>query len=119
MTHFSTDISKMILKCTVSVFAILMMVVAGCTKKQAVVMPPVKVNVVKAIQGDVPLYEDFVAQVYGQSDVGIRSRVEGWVVSVNFREGSAVKKGSLLYVIDDAQYKTRVDREASDLVRSQ
>ncbi|HEV8513658.1 MAG TPA: efflux RND transporter periplasmic adaptor subunit [Cyclobacteriaceae bacterium] len=119
MTHFSTDISKMILKCTVSVFAILMMVVAGCAKKQAVVMPPVKVNVVKAIQGDVPLYEDFVAQVYGQSDVGIRSRVEGWVISVNFREGSSVKKGTLLYVIDDAQYKTRVDREASDLVRSQ
>src|SRR6478736_3762521 len=95
-----------------------LIILAGCAKKQAVVMPPVKVNVVKAIQGDVPLYEDFVAQVYGESDVDIRARVEGWVTRVNFKEGSAVKKGDLLYVIDDSQYKTRVDREASDLARS-
>lgn len=89
---------------------------AACGKKtETVVLPPAKVNVVKAIQNDVPLYEDFVAQVYGESDVDIRSRVEGWVTSVNFKEGSAVKKGDLLYVIDDIQYKTRVDREASDL----
>jgi membrane fusion protein, multidrug efflux system len=94
---------------------ILIGTVAGCGKKEAVSLPPVKVNVVKAVQNDVPLYEDFVAQVYGESDVEIRSRVEGWVTSVNFKEGSAVKKGDLLYVIDDIQYKTRVDREASDL----
>ncbi|MEQ1587586.1 MAG: efflux RND transporter periplasmic adaptor subunit [Cyclobacteriaceae bacterium] len=88
----------------------------ACGKKtETVALPPVKVNVVKAIQNDVPLYEEFVAQVYGESDVDIRSRVEGWVTSVNFKEGSAVKKGDLLYTIDDIQYKTRVDREASDL----
>jgi membrane fusion protein, multidrug efflux system len=89
---------------------------AACSKKTEIVtLPPVKVNVVKAIQNDVPLYEDFVAQVYGESDVEIRSRVEGWITSVNFKEGSAVKKGDLLYTIDDIQYKTRVDREASEL----
>lgn len=92
------------------------LVLVACGKKtETVALPPVKVNVVTAIQNDVPLYEDFVAQVYGESDVEIRSRVEGWVTSVNFKEGSAVKKGDLLYTIDDIQYKTRVDREASDL----
>jgi len=94
-------------------------VCAGCSKEKATVaLPPVKVNVVKAIVEDVPLYEDFVAQTYGLSDVEIRARVEGWVTSVNFKEGSAVKKGDLLYVVDDVQYKTRVDREASELARS-
>ncbi len=89
---------------------------AGCGKKtETAALPPVKVNVVKAIANDVPLYEDFVAQVFGESDVNIRSRVEGWITSVNFKEGSAVKKGDLLYVIDDIQYKTRVDRDASQL----
>lgn len=87
----------------------------ACKKAETIAPPPVKVNVVKAIQNDVPLYEDFVAQVYGESDVEIRSRVEGWVTSVNFKEGSAVKKGDLLYTIDDIQYKTRVDREESEL----
>jgi membrane fusion protein (multidrug efflux system) len=88
---------------------------ASCKQTEIVVPPPVKVNIVTAVQQDVPLYEDFVAQVYGESDVDIRSRVEGWVISVNFKEGTAVKKGDLLYTIDDIQYKTRVDREASEL----
>lgn len=91
------------------------LIITACSKTEMVAPPPVKVNVVKAIQNDVPLYEDFVAQVYGESDVEIRSRVEGWVTSVNFKEGSAVKKGDLLYTIDDIQYKTRVDREVSEL----
>ena len=97
----------------------MVLLVSGCgSKNQQVALPPVKVNVVKAIANNVPLYEDFVAQVHGESDVDIRSRVEGWVTSVNFKEGSVVKKGDLLYVIDDVQYQTRVDREASELARA-
>jgi membrane fusion protein, multidrug efflux system len=91
----------------------------GCSKQTEVVLPPVQVNVVKAIQEDVPLYEDFVAQVYGQSDVDIQSRAEGWVTSVNFKEGSMIRKGDLLYIIDDVQYKIKVDREASALTGAQ
>jgi membrane fusion protein (multidrug efflux system) len=98
---------------------VLVLALAACGKKsETVSLPPVKVNVVKAVQDDVPLYEEFVAQTFGMSDVDIRSRVEGWVTSVNFKEGSAVKKGQLLYVVDDVQYQTRVDREASELTRA-
>jgi membrane fusion protein (multidrug efflux system) len=92
----------------------------GCGKKtETVVLPPIKVNVVKAIQQDVPLYEEFVAQVYGSADVDIRARVEGWVTSMNFKEGSKVKKGDLLYVIDDIEYKNKVDYQLSELTRAQ
>lgn len=97
------------------VILLLALAVSGCGKKETVTLPPIKVNVVKAIEKDVPLYEDFVAQVFGLSDVDIRARVEGWVTSVNFKEGSRVKKGDLLYIIDDVQYQTRVDRQASEL----
>jgi membrane fusion protein (multidrug efflux system) len=45
--------------------------------------------------------------------------VEGWVTAVSFKEGTSVKKGDLLYIIDDVQYQTRVDREASELARAQ
>jgi membrane fusion protein (multidrug efflux system) len=98
---------------------LLSLAVSACgTKTETVVLPPVKVNVVKAIQNDVPIYEDFVAQVYGQSDVDIRARVEGWVTAMKFKEGSRVRKGDLLYIIDDSQYQTRVDGEASNLARA-
>jgi membrane fusion protein (multidrug efflux system) len=98
---------------------LLTFVLAGCGKeKETAAPPPVKVNVAKVIVQDVPLYEEFVAQTFGLSDVDIRARVEGWVISVNFKEGSAVKKGDLLYIVDDVQYKTRVDRESSELARA-
>jgi membrane fusion protein (multidrug efflux system) len=96
----------------------MLLALAGCEKSVTVTAPPVKVNVVKAIENDVPLYEDFVAQVYGESDVDIRARVEGWIISMNFKEGSKVKKGDLLYTIDDVQYKARVDQAASELARA-
>lgn len=90
----------------------------GCSNKETVILPPVKVNVVRAIQSDVPMYEEFVAQVFGQADVDIRTRVEGWVTSVHFKEGSTVQKGALLYTIDDIEYKNRVDRQASEVARA-
>lgn len=92
--------------------------ITGCKKEQEMVIPPVQVNVVKAVQNDVPLFEDFVAQVYGESDVDIRTRVEGWVTTVNFQEGSTIKKGQLLYTIDDIQYKNRLDQQASEVTRA-
>lgn len=93
--------------------------VSSCNKKVETELPPVQVNAVKAIQQDVPIFEEFVAQVYGESDVDIRSRVDGWVTSLNFREGTFVKKGTLLYTIDDIQYQTSVDREKSQVASAQ
>lgn len=95
------------------------MLFSSCKEAVVTEMPPIQVNVVKAVQSDVPLYEEFVAQVYGKSDVDIRARVEGWVTSVNFKEGSVVKKGDLLYTIDDIEYKNKLDRQASEVTRAQ
>lgn len=101
------------------VFLPLVFLNTSCKEEVVTQAPPVQVNVVKAVQTDVPLYEEFVAQVYGKSDVDIRARVEGWVTSVNFKEGSVVKKGDLLYIIDDIEYRNRVDRQASEVTRAQ
>src|SRR6185503_7216160 len=95
--------------CWLVAIVVPMLLIAGCAKKAPPPLPPAKVTVIKAIQQDVPLYEDFIAQTFGLSDVDIRSRVEGWIVAVHFKEGSAVKKGTLLYTIDDIQYKASVD----------
>ena len=47
-----------------------------------------------------PVYLDLVGQTQGFQDVEIRARVEGFLETVNFREGSFVRKGDLLYEID-------------------
>ncbi len=99
-------------------FLLFVFLLPACKEAVVTEAPPMKVNVVTAIQNDVPLYEEFVAQVYGKSDVDIRARVEGWVTSINFKEGSAVKKGQLLYTIDDIEYKNRLDRQASEVTQA-
>ena len=74
-----------------------------------------EVSVVQAGQRTVPIYAEYVGQTFGQSDVEIRSRVEGWVQSINFKEGTTVKKGQLLYVIQDDELRDREQAAQADL----
>src|SRR6476646_61336 len=72
----------------------------ACQKPAAVAPPPSEVYVTPVVQKDVPVYLDLVGQTQGFQDVDIRARVEGFLETVNFREGSLVRKGDLLYQID-------------------
>lgn len=62
--------------------------------------PPPEVYVTEVEQKDVPVYLDLVGQTEGFQDVEIRARVEGFLDTVSFREGSFVRRGDLLYQID-------------------
>lgn len=80
----------------------------ACKDKNAEKAPLVpEVSVIVAEQRTVPIYTEYVGQTFGKSDVEIRSRVEGWVQQLNFKEGSAVKKGQLLYVIQDDELRDK------------
>ncbi|MCE3257510.1 MAG: bepF, partial [Nitrobacter vulgaris] len=56
-------------------------------------------------QRDVPIYMELVGATLGSQDVEIRARVEGYLASMNFTEGSFVKKGQLLYKIDPEEFQ--------------
>jgi membrane fusion protein (multidrug efflux system) len=73
---------------------------AACNKapEKAAVVP--EVVVAAPLQRDVPVYVDLVGEAQGAQDVEIRARVEGYLQSVNFIEGSFVTKDTLLYQID-------------------
>lgn len=80
----------------------------SCKNKNEAPQVVPEVNVVQVGQRTVPIYSEYVGQTYGQSDVEIKPRVEGWIQSINFKEGSTVKKGQLLYVIQDDELRDRV-----------
>jgi len=79
---------------------LLLAVGVGCSKKEAPPPPPPEVQVAAVVQKDMPVYIELVGATLGSQDLEIRARVEGYLVSVNFTEGSFVKKGQLLYKID-------------------
>lgn len=95
------------IKLTILVLFPLFFSISCKDKKETAQMVP-EVNVVTVGQRTVPLYSEYVGQTYGQSDVEIKPRVEGWIQSINFKEGSTVQKGQLLYVIQDDELRDRV-----------
>jgi len=89
---------------------------AGCvggSDRPAAVVPDV--SVVEVGQKTLPIYSEYVGQTYGQSDIGIRPRVDGWLLQINFKEGDQVRAGQLLYVIQDDELKDRVNRARADV----
>lgn len=84
--------------------------IVGCTSKPTPVAQIQKLGVVQVMQQTIPVERDFVGQVFGQSDITIRARVDGFVEGLHFQEGSMVTKGQLLYTIDELPYQTEVAR---------
>jgi membrane fusion protein, multidrug efflux system len=69
-------------------------------QKQAAAPPPPEVLVAEVVRRDVPVPMELVGQAKGSQDVEIRARVEGFLETVNFAEGTLVHKGQVLYRID-------------------
>jgi membrane fusion protein (multidrug efflux system) len=88
---------------------------AGCGEKTAAVAPPPPEVYVAAVETqDVPEYLDLVGQTEGFQDVDIRARVEGFLETMNFREGSFVRAGDLLYQIDPKPLAATLDAAKAD-----
>jgi membrane fusion protein, multidrug efflux system len=76
------------------------------------------VNAVSVGKENLKIYNEYVGQIYGQSDIQIQPRVEGWITGVYFKEGQMVKKGQLLYTIDDLPQRTKIDAATADVERA-
>jgi membrane fusion protein, multidrug efflux system len=109
----STNISRLVLVCLFVVAGV------GCSNKEAPPPPPPEVLVAEVVQKDVPIYIELVGSTLGSEDVEIRSRVEGYLVSINFTEGSLVRKGQLLYKIDPQPFLVAIDQAKANLATAQ
>ncbi len=100
------------------VIIILLLVLASCsTDEQSKLFVP-KIPVYKITAEDVPIYQEFVGQVYGLKDISIRARVEGFLEGIYFDEGRAVKKGQLLYTIESQPFEAEVAAKMSLLAEA-
>jgi membrane fusion protein (multidrug efflux system) len=72
----------------------------GCDEAPVAEAPPPEVYVTPVVQRDVPVFLELVGQTAGSQDVEVRARVEGFLEAMNFREGSFVRAGTVLYQID-------------------
>lgn len=90
--------------------------------------PAVLVQVALVAEQSVPVRLRAIGNVEAYATVAVRSRVDGQVVAVNFREGQAVRKSDVLFRIDPRPFEAALkqaeanalrDRAARDQARSQ
>ena len=109
--------NKSITKLMVLPLVLLLFACGG--KKNATVAPPLEVPVAAVVQQDVRLESEYTGQTYGQSDIQVNPRVDGVILSLNFKEGNLVTKGQLLYTIDPLPFQTKVSEAEGSLAQAQ
>ncbi|MFN2623738.1 MAG: efflux RND transporter periplasmic adaptor subunit [Chthoniobacterales bacterium] len=72
----------------------------ACGKKTPPAPPPPEVLVTEVKQQDTPIYNEYVGQLDASVNATIQSRVQGYLVSQNYKEGQLVKKDDVLFEID-------------------
>jgi membrane fusion protein (multidrug efflux system) len=99
---------------------VLLLAASACSKEAPpAAPPPPEVLVTEPIQRDVPVYMELVGQAVGFQDVEIRARVEGFLETVAFTEGSLVRKGQLLYKIDPKPLQAILANAKANMATSQ
>lgn len=86
-------------------FAILILSLSACSGAEPQASGPPTVTVATPLQREVTDWDEYVGRFEAVQDVEVRARISGNVRSINFREGADVRKGQLLFIIDDRTYR--------------
>src|SRR5438067_3577174 len=97
------------------------LVLAGCTgsTKAASALPPAVVEVATVVQQDTPIYSEWVATLDGYVNAQIQPRVAGYLIKQNYKEGSVVRKGQVLFEIDPRPFKAALDQAKAQLAQAE
>jgi RND family efflux transporter MFP subunit len=100
--------------------AVLTVAMLGCGRTQAAAPPPPpEVRVAPVVQQDVPVYSEWVATLDGYVNAQVRPQVSGYIIKQNYKEGSLVRKGEVLFEIDPRPFQAALDRAKGDLAQAQ
>src|SRR5438270_6588306 len=97
------------------------LVLAGCTgsTKAASALPPAVVEVATVVQQDTPIYSEWVATLDGYVNAQIQPRVAGYLIKQDYKEGSVVRKGQVLFEIDPRPFKAALDQAKAQLAQAE
>ena len=77
----------------------------------------VPVSVAAAVQQSVPVRLQAIGNVEAYTSVAVKSRVDGQIVEVQFREGQEVKKGEVLFKIDARPFEASFRQSEAQVLR--
>src|SRR2546426_11054033 len=93
---------------------------SSCNRGRAATATPVpEVEVATVEQRDVPVYSEWVATLDGYVNAQMQPQVSGYIIKQDYKEGSLVRKGQVLFEIDPRPFKAALDRAKGDLAQAQ
>ncbi|MGO8790829.1 MAG: efflux RND transporter periplasmic adaptor subunit [Terriglobia bacterium] len=90
----------------------------GLKPQAAAPGPSMPVGVVKTIQMDVPVHAEWVATLDGYVNAQIQAQVSGYLIKQNYKEGSYVHKGDVLFEIDPRPFQAVLDQAKGQLAQA-
>jgi RND family efflux transporter MFP subunit len=80
--------------------------------------PPPDVITTTVEQKDVPIFGDWVANLDGYTNAQIQPQVTGYLIRQNYKEGSQVRTGEVLYEIDPRPFQASLDQAKGQLAQA-
>lgn len=80
--------------------------------------PPPEVSAAPVLIKPVSQWDNFNGRVEAVQSVQLRPRVSGYIDAVNYREGDEVRKGQVLFTIDDRSYRAALEQAKAELARA-
>jgi RND family efflux transporter MFP subunit len=106
-------------RCTLGVLIVAMTIASGCSSSaEKPAPPPPGVTVTPAIEKDVPIHQEWVGTMSGNVDADIRPKVEGFLLSRLYTEGSYITKGTPMFQLDKRQAQAAVEQAEGNLART-
>src|SRR6266478_5452953 len=95
-------------------------IVAGRSSKPAqAASRPLDVEVVRVEQRDVAVYSEWIGTTGGIVNADIKAEVTGYLLKQDYKEGSFVKKGQLLFELDSRPFQAVVDQTNGQVAQFQ
>src|SRR5207249_8442635 len=106
---------------TICLIATTLLVSTGCSSATSSAKPPdpPEVEVVAVEQRDVPIYTEWIGTLSGQVNADIKAQVTGYLLTQNYKEGSYVRKGQLLFEIDSRPFQAALDQAKGQLAQAE
>jgi RND family efflux transporter MFP subunit len=90
--------------------ALALVLLAGCEQNTFVPPPPPKVDVVQPLQRPITRYLEATGNTAPIKSVDLVARVQGFLQSIDYKDGDVVKEGAPLFTIEPETYKLKLDQ---------
>ena len=90
--------------------ALSLFLLTACEQNTFVPPPPPKVEVAVPIQKSITRYLDATGNTAAIKNVDLVARVQGFLQSINYQDGSFVKQGTTLFTIEPETYKLKLEQ---------